>query len=180
MKTESIISGKAYVLSDNIDTDQILTAEFMKINPSTPDGYIELGKLAFSGLPNEYPKFLSKETGKTNYKIIIGGKNFGCGSSREHAPIALGASGVKVIIAESFARIFYRNCLTTGELLPIEVEKRICDNIKTNEEVFLNLSEKKIYAGGKIYNIKEMGILSEIIKHGGLFQYARHLKIIDT
>ena len=71
---------------------------------------------------------------KTEYPVIIGGQNFGCGSSREHAPVALGASGGTVIVAESYARIFFRNCISTGELYPVETDLRICEEMNTGED----------------------------------------------
>lgn len=68
---------------------------------------------------------------KTQYAVIIGGQNFGCGSSREHAPVAIGAAGGQVVVAESYARIFFRNCMSTGELYPVETDLRLCDELKT-------------------------------------------------
>jgi len=71
----------------------------------------------------------------SEYPIVLAGRNFGCGSSREHAPIALGSSGCKVVLAESFARIFFRNSVATGELYPCELTKRLCDVLKTGDVV---------------------------------------------
>ncbi|MDE9448544.1 3-isopropylmalate dehydratase, partial [Xenorhabdus bovienii] len=90
-----------YVLTDNIDTDQILSAEYLKVNPSTPEGYAQLASLAMCGLPEGSLPFIDESKGKAKYPIIVAGQNFGCGSSREHAVAALGASGVKVVLAQS-------------------------------------------------------------------------------
>src|SRR5882762_6922669 len=105
---ETKIEGKAYVLGDNVDTDQIIPAEYLTLNPSIPEEYRQFGKYALSsvpaaqaGLPKGHVPF--HEPGEdfiSPYTFVIGGKNFGCGSSREHAPIALDAAGIKVVIAE--------------------------------------------------------------------------------
>jgi hypothetical protein len=103
-----VIRGKAYVVRDNIDTDQIIPAQYLTLVPTIPEEYEKLGSYAMCGLPkDQYPTRIVPE-GQTQgpYTIVIGGRNFGCGSSREHAPIALGAAGCEAVVAESFARIF--------------------------------------------------------------------------
>ena len=109
------LTSPVYVVEDNIDTDQIIPAQYLTLVPTIPDEYEKLGSYAMVGLPDElYPiEFIKKGTIKTDYKIIIAGKNFGCGSSREHAPIALGAAGggcdcCRVIRAESSSGIVWR------------------------------------------------------------------------
>ena len=104
-----------WLVLQNIDTDQIIPAEYLTLVPSKPDEYEKLGSYALIGLPDDlYPtRYVDVDAMKTDYPVIIGGQNFGCGSSREHAPVALGASGAKVVVAESFARIFFRNCVST-------------------------------------------------------------------
>lgn len=103
------------IFAQNIDTDQIIPAEYLTLVPSKPDEYEKLGSYALIGLPDEeYPiRYIDVDSMKTEYPIIIGGENFGCGSSREHAPVALGASGATVVVAQSYARIFFRNCVST-------------------------------------------------------------------
>jgi len=105
----------------NIDTDQIIPAEYLTLVPSKPDEYEKLGSYALIGLPDDlYPtRFVEIDSMKTDYPVIIGGQNFGCGSSREHAPVALGASGAQVVVAESYARIFFRNCVSTYVTWPV-------------------------------------------------------------
>src|SRR6202166_2304658 len=100
------LTSPVYVVGDNIDTDQIIPAQYLTLVPTIPDEYEKLGSYAMVGLPDDlYPiEFIKKETAKTDYKIIIAGKNFGCGSSREHAPISLGAAGVDVIVGRTDAR----------------------------------------------------------------------------
>src|SRR5215831_13889344 len=129
------LTSPVYVVSDNIDTDQIIPAQYLTLVPTIPDEYEKLGSYAMAGLPNDlYPHdFIKPGTMKTDYKIVIAGKNFGCGSSREHAPIALGAAGVDVIVAESYARIFFRNSVATGELYPYEAKERLVDTVKIGD-----------------------------------------------
>src|SRR5579862_1844392 len=131
-----VIRGKAYVVRDNIDTDQIIPAQYLNLVPTIPEEYEKLGSFALCGLPkDQYPaRFVAEGQTQTPYTIVIGGRNFGCGSSREHAPIALGAAGCEAVVAESFARIFFRNSVATGELYPVESTTRICDFVKRSEE----------------------------------------------
>jgi len=107
---QDVIKGKAYVLGDNIDTDQIIPARFLKT--TTREG---LGAHLFAG----WRPCILDEPAARGARILVAGRNFGCGSSREHAPRALLQMGIACVVAESFARIFYRNCINTG-LLPVE------------------------------------------------------------
>ena len=96
---------------------------------------------------------------KTAYPIIIGGENFGCGSSREHAPVAMGAAGGQVVVAQSYARIFFRNCVATGELYPVETDMRLCDALSTGEEVEVDMEADtlKVVRTGKVFSLKPLG-----------------------
>ena len=114
MPKDTLIRGPVYVLEDNIDTDLLIPACYLNLVPTIPEEYRKLGSYALAGLPDSFPKFVSNPDGTTPYAIVIGGRNFGCGSSREHAPIALGAAGAKAVVAESYARIFFRNSVATG------------------------------------------------------------------
>ena len=174
-----IITATVFVTDDNLDTDQILTAEFMKVNPSSEEGYKELGTLAMCGLPEHYPPFVNKETGKAFHKIILGGNNFGCGSSREHAPKALGSSGVIAVLANNFARIFYRNCISTGELIPIECKELDLSKFETGDEVEVNLETLELTHNKKNlkYKIEDFGSVGAIIEAGGIFPYAKNNNI---
>src|SRR5213082_4240950 len=126
---QSVFTGPVYVVRDNIDTDQIIPAEYLNLVPTIPEEYCKLGSYALAGLARtpDQPPFVPPEGMTTPYTIIVAGKNFGCGSSREHAPIALGAAGTKAVVAESFARIFFRNCVATGELYPCETPARLVE-----------------------------------------------------
>src|ERR1700694_4205392 len=129
------LTTTVYVVKDNIDTDQIIPAQYLTLVPTIAEEYEKLGSYAMIGLPDDqYPvKFVPPGGIKTPYKIVIAGRNFGCGSSREHAPIALGAAGVEVVVAESYARIFFRNSVATGELYPYESAERLIDQCKTGD-----------------------------------------------
>src|SRR4051794_39602832 len=135
LRMKSVFTGPVYVVGDNIDTDQIIPAQYLTLVPTIAEEYEKLGSFAMIGLPDAlYPTRFVDEGGlKTQYRIIIAGRNFGCGSSREHAPIALGAAGVCAVVAESFARIFFRNCVATGELYPYDVPERLCNLVQTGD-----------------------------------------------
>lgn len=171
------VKGKCYVTRDNIDTDQIIPAEYLTLVPSKPAEYEKLGSYAMIGLPEqEYPeRYVPVDSMKTEYPIIIGGENFGCGSSREHAPVALGAAGAKVVLAQTFARIFFRNCVATGELYPVETDRRLCDELVTGQEVEVDMEANvlKVVETGKTYDLKDLGAAGPVIDAGGLFNFAR-------
>ncbi|MGB8690734.1 MAG: 3-isopropylmalate dehydratase [Microcoleus sp.] len=175
-----VISGKIFVVDDNIDTDQIIPAEYLTLVPSKPDEYEKLGSYAMIGLPDRYGKFIEAGEQKTQYSIIIAGENFGCGSSREHAPIALGAAGVAAVVALSYARIFFRNCSATGELYPIESVDRLCDLFATGQEVTIDFTAGRIinHTLDRTCSLKPLGEVEPVIDAGGLFDYARQTGMI--
>ena len=177
-----VIQGRAYVVRDNIDTDQIIPAQYLALVPTIPEEYEKLGSYALCGLPkDQYPtRYVADSEMKTAYPIVIAGRNFGCGSSREHAPIALGAAGCAAVIAESFARIFFRNCVATGELYPVESDQRLCDQIQTGAEISLDLDAGTLrdLTTGKTYRTKSLGDARPVIDAGGIFEYARQSGMI--
>lgn len=175
--------GLCYVVGDNIDTDQIIPAEYLTLVPSNPDEYEKLGSYALIGLPSSYgARFVEPGATKTKYSIVIGGDNFGCGSSREHAPVALGASGVAAVVAESYARIFFRNSVATGEIYPLESEGRLCDECTTGDVVTIELGESNLinHTTGKEYKLKPIGDAGPVIEAGGIFAYARKAGMIPS
>ncbi|NEP42218.1 MAG: 3-isopropylmalate dehydratase [Okeania sp. SIO2H7] len=176
------LKGKIFVVDNNIDTDQIIPAEYLTLVPSKPDEYEKLGSYAMSGLPDRYSKFIAPGEMKTAYPIIIAGENFGCGSSREHAPIALGASGVRAVIAQSYARIFFRNCSATGELYPWECGDRLCDILQTGQEVTIDFDQNLLieHSQNQTYQLKSLGEVRPVIDAGGLFAYARQTGMIPS
>lgn len=182
MKT--VIHGKAFVVRDNIDTDQIIPAQYLNLVPTIADEYEKLGSFALCGLPKDQyatPYIPAGQT-KTAFPIVIAGRNFGCGSSREHAPIALGAAGCEMVVAEGFARIFFRNCVATGELYPVESTQRICDLIRTGDEVEVDMDANtlKIVRTGQTIVMKPLGEARPVIDAGGIFEFARNSGMIKT
>jgi 3-isopropylmalate/(R)-2-methylmalate dehydratase small subunit len=148
---------------DNIDTDVIIPGQYLKIHD-----YAELASHAMEGLD---PAFHSKVK---EGDFILSGKNFGCGSSREHAPIALAHSGIKAILALSFARIFYRNAVDGAFLLPIEIDENAYKNISDGDEIDIDISSNQIknITKNQSYQMKPFSdIIGKIIEAGGLFNY---------
>lgn len=176
------ITSPIFVVRDNIDTDQIIPAHYLTLVPTIPEEYEKLGSYAMAGLPDDlYPdKFVPEGEMKTPYQIVVGGRNFGCGSSREHAPIALGAAGVEAVVAESFARIFFRNSVATGELYPYDAKERLCDTVKTGDIGTLDFDNDTLTVNGKTYQLKPLGEVRPVIDAGGLFNYARQSGMIAS
>ena len=116
----------------------------------------------------------SENPPKSPWDFIVAGKNFGCGSSREHAPIALSHSGIKAILALSFARIFYRNSVDGAFLLPIEIDEQAYKSISEGDELEVNTEKNEIknLTKNQTYSMKPFSeIISKIIAAGGLFKY---------
>lgn len=148
---------------DNIDTDVIIPGQYLKVHD-----YAELAAHAMEGLD---PKFHSKVK---EGDFILAGRNFGCGSSREHAPIALAHSGIKAVLALSFARIFYRNSVDGAFLLPIEIDENAYQNISEGDQIDIDIktNEIKNISKNQTYKMKPFSeIISKIIDAGGLFNY---------
>jgi 3-isopropylmalate/(R)-2-methylmalate dehydratase small subunit len=181
---QSVFTGPVYVVRDNIDTDQIIPAQYLTLVPTIPDEYEKLGSYAMAGLPESlYPtRFVKAGKLDSDYAIIVGGKNFGCGSSREHAPIAIGSAGCKIVLAESFARIFFRNSVATGELYPCEITERLCDKLKSGDVVTVDLDAQTVTVKntGKVFKFKPLGDVRPVVDAGGLFNYARKSGMIPA
>jgi len=154
---------RIWKFGDNIDTDAIIPGRFLTIYDPR-----ELAKHAFEGTRDEYAKQVKAGD------IVVGGSNFGCGSSREHAPLALIGGGVNIVIARSFARIFFRNSINIGVLPVICAE---ADKIADGATVVLNLRKGFFEADGKRFAIEPVPeFMQGIIDAGGLVEYARNLK----
>ncbi len=148
---------------DNIDTDVILPGPYLKIHD-----YAELATHAMEGLDKDFHKRVKPGD------FIVAGKNFGCGSSREHAPIALSYSGIKAVLALSFARIFYRNAVDGAFLLPIEIDENAYKDISDTDSLEVDISKNEIknLTKNKTYAIKPFPeLIGKIIEAGGLFNY---------
>ncbi|CAL9163652.1 unnamed protein product, partial [Musa hybrid cultivar] len=177
--------GPCYVLGDNIDTDQIIPAEYLTLVPSKPDEYEKLGSYALVGLPSAAytTPFVGPGATRTRFPVIIAGANFGCGSSREHAPVALGAAGARAVVAESYARIFFRNSVATGEVYPVESEGvGLWKECTTGDIVTVELGENLLvnHTTGKEYKLKPIGDAGPVIDAGGIFAYARKTGMIAS
>jgi len=185
---ETILTGKAYVLGDNIDTDQIIPAHYLSFNPSIPEERKFFGMYAMSsvpegqrGLPNGTIPFVREKEFKSDYQIVIGGKNFGCGSSREHAPLALAEAGIKCVIAEFYARIFFRNSVNGGYLPPLESVNRLVEKISTGDELEVRLMENILINKTKneIHPLRPIGDVLPIIEAGDVFKYAKKMGMVS-
>ncbi|HEY2082927.1 MAG TPA: 3-isopropylmalate dehydratase [Verrucomicrobiae bacterium] len=180
--TKSVFTGPVYAVRDNIDTDQIIPAQYLNLVPTIAEEYEKLGSYAMCGLPESlYPiRYVKDGSLDSEYPIVVAGKNFGCGSSREHAPIAMGSANCEVVLAESFARIFFRNCVATGELYPCEMTDRLCDVLKTGDVVTVDLDTGTVTekATGKVHKFKPLGDVRPVVDAGGIFNYARNSGMI--
>lgn len=148
---------------DNIDTDVILPGPYLKIHD-----YKELAKHAMEGLDKDFHSKVKEGD------FIVAGRNFGCGSSREHAPIALSHSGIKAVLALSFARIFYRNSVDGAFLLPIEIDESTYKDISQSDtlEIDTTKNEIKNLTKNKTYSMKPFPeLIGKIVAAGGLFNY---------
>ncbi len=178
----NLLTARVFVVGDNIDTDQIIPAQYLTLVPTIREEYLKLGTYAMIGLPDDqYPvKFFPAGQAGSAYEIIVAGRNFGCGSSREHAPIALGAAGVRAVLAQSYARIFFRNSVATGELYPFESIDALNTILRTGDEVTLDFERGTLLHEGKVYSLKPLGEVRPVVEAGGLFNYARKTGMIPT
>jgi len=155
--------GKVWLFGDDIDTDAIIPARYL--NTSDPK------ELAQHCMEDADPSFPAKVSPGD---IIVAGKNFGCGSSREHAPLALKAAGISCVVAESFARIFYRNAINIG--LPILECKEASASLKEGDLVEIDLEKGQISelsSGQKFYAAPFPPFMQEIMAKGGLINYVK-------
>jgi 3-isopropylmalate/(R)-2-methylmalate dehydratase small subunit len=179
---QSVFTGPVFVVRDNIDTDQIIPAQYLNLVPTIAEEYEKLGSYALCGLPESlYPvRYVKDGQLDSEYPIVVSGRNFGCGSSREHAPIAMGSAGCRIVLAESFARIFFRNCVATGELYPCEITERLVEVLKTGDVVTVDLDAATVTvkATGKVYSFRPLGDVRPVVDAGGIFNYARQSGMI--
>lgn len=186
---QDIITGKAYVLGHNIDTDQIIPAKHLVYSLSDPEESKKYGMYALSGIPDAAAglpqgnvKFVADGDYRSAYRILIGGKNFGCGSSREHAAAALQIAGVQAVVAESYARIFYRNAVDGGFILPLESPAALTTVISTGDEVEINIPAGTLInlTRHTTYPLRPVGDVLDIVKAGGIFAYARQSGMLKS
>jgi 3-isopropylmalate/(R)-2-methylmalate dehydratase small subunit len=157
------VKGKVIKFGNNIDTDVILPGKWLSlIDP------VELAKHALEGLDASFPQKAKKGV------VVVGGKNFGCGSSREQAPLALKYAGVQCVLAESFARIFFRNSINIG--LPVIECKGISAAVNNDDEVAVDLEAGKITnltTNQNLQGIQLPPFIMEILLDGGLIENLR-------
>jgi 3-isopropylmalate/(R)-2-methylmalate dehydratase small subunit len=184
---QDLITGAAYVLGDNIDTDQIIPAKHLVYSLSDPEERKLYGRYALSGvpdavagLPQGHVRFVPEHDHRSPFQIIVGGKNFGCGSSREHAPEAMQIAGIQAVVAESYARIFYRNSVDGGFFIPFEATQRLVGEIKTGDNLEIHVPAGTLTnrTTGTVYSLRPLGDVLDIIKAGGVFAYARQAGFI--
>jgi 3-isopropylmalate/(R)-2-methylmalate dehydratase small subunit len=157
------IRGKVHKYGDNVNTDEIIPARYL--NTTDPQ---ELGAHCMEGLDRDFVSTIRQGD------IIVAGQNFGCGSSREHAPIAIKAAGISCVIAKTFARIFYRNSINIG--LPILECPEAADALAAGDEVEVDLESGRIRSAttSREFHAKPFPpFMQEIIAAGGLINYAR-------
>ncbi len=183
------IKGKAFVLGDDIDTDQIIPAKYLSYDPTIESERKMFGRYALcgvpeseSGLPDGNIPFVRLDDDNactSEYSIIIGGKNFGCGSSREHAPLALAEAGVRAVVANFYARIFFRNSVNGAYIVPLETDHPLHKEIRTGDMLEIDIDKATLtnVTANKTYELKPLGDVAEIIEAGGLFEYAKHKQI---
>lgn len=157
-----ILKGKVHKFGDNINTDDIIAAKYLD---SQDEAY--LGSKCMENLDTSFAKRVAKGD------IMVGGNNFGCGSSREHAPVSIKGCGISAVVAGSFARIFFRNAINTG--LPI-IEIKEIDDISNGDILEIDLSEGLVKNVTKNTTYKAQAFpdfLHEIIAHGGLMNWIK-------
>jgi 3-isopropylmalate/(R)-2-methylmalate dehydratase small subunit len=159
------IKGKVHKFGDNINTDDIIPARYL--STSEPD------ELARHCMEHADPRFFKKvEKGD----VIVAGENFGCGSSREHAPVAIKAAGISCVIAKSFARIFYRNAINIG--LAVFTSPEAVGVLKKGDQVEVNVNKGEILKARRktVYKAEVFPkFIKEIIRSGGLMEYAKNM-----
>ena len=152
-KFNKLKSIPSYLALQNIDTDMIIPKQFLKTIKRTGLGKSLFFEMRYDDNGKIVEDFILNKTPYNKSKILIAGKNFGCGSSREHAPWALSDFGIKCIISSSFADIFYNNCFKNG-ILPIKVKEEavleLSDYSKRKEEIEIDLENQEIFFGNKV------------------------------
>jgi len=159
----SVLRGRAHRYGDNVNTDVIIPARYL-----TTSDVAELAKHCLEDLDSQFVRKVRPGD------VIVGGRNFGCGSSREHAPLAIKAAGVSCVIAASFARIFFRNCINVG--LPALICPEVATEIADGDELVIKLQSGRIEntTHGGVYHAEPFpDFLRQIIAAGGLSAYTK-------
>ncbi len=158
-----MIKGNVWKFENHVDTDQIISSQYLLL-PTIE----EMKEYTFESLQPDFAKTF------TSGDIIVGGYNFGCGSSREQAPRVLKVLGTSAVIARSFARIFFRNSINIG--LPLIICDELYDDVTTSDELTVSFEEGNIVYSGKAYTFNKFPEhLLKIMKYGGLIEYINTL-----
>ena len=156
--------GRVWMFGDDVNTDLIIPGKYLElVDPE------EMARHAMEGIDPEFPKKIQKGD------IVVGGTNFGCGSSREHAPLALKYAGVSAVVAESFARIYYRNSINIG--LPALECPGIVEAVDDGDVVEVDITSgtvKNVRTGAELSFTPLPGFMVEILREGGLVTYIRN------
>ncbi len=177
-----IINGQVFVLGDNIDTDQIIPAGHLMYSLDDPEERKFYGRYALSGVPEEQSglpeggiPFTPEDQFESEFDIIVAGRNFGCGSSREHAPFALQQAGVQAVVSPSYARIFYRNAVDGGFVVPFESRGDLTEHFRTGDTAKIDRENCVMIneRSGEQFELLELGEVAHIVDAGGIFDYAR-------
>ncbi len=160
----SFLKSTVYYCRDYTDTDVMAPGRYDPI-----EGAENLASIALIDYKGPEP-FVDPETNRCKHQIIVAGRDFGCGSSRETATLGLYHSGVRVIVAKSFARIFFRNCINMGGLLPIQIDHDLDESIH-GKSASIDFKERKFEIEGRVFEYGSFGPLEQIIQAGGLDSY---------
>ena len=166
MTLPKVLRGRAWKFGDNVDTDQIIPAKYAIYSLDEK----ELGKHAMEGVP-EHEAWAG---GVTQGDILVGGSNFGCGSSREIAPVAIRGAGISLVIADSFARIFFRNAINMG--YPILQSPQAAEAVEEGDELEVDLEEGVIrnFTKGDEYRAEPFPkFMNDLLRMGGLVPWVR-------
>ncbi|MBI4352929.1 MAG: 3-isopropylmalate dehydratase [Candidatus Omnitrophica bacterium] len=186
---QKIVRGKAYVVGNDVDTDQIIPAKYLSYNPAIPEERRMFGRFALSGLaagrqglPSGTIPFVKEGAERSEYAVVVGGKNFGCGSSREHASICLKEAGIGATVALFYSRIFFRNSVNGGYLIPFESKEDLSVRIRTGDEVEIDV-EKNVLTNHTLnqrFELKALGDILPILSAGNVFEYAKKMNLIKN
>lgn len=187
MSLKPLIEGRAYVVGEAIDTDQIIPAAHLVYSMTKPDERRLYGRYALSGVPDAgqgLPEggtpFTAPDAYRSDFTIIVAGGNFGCGSSREHAPFALQEAGCEAVIAASYARIFYRNAVDGGFLVPFESDDDLTTRVRTGDVLSIDTASAQVTntTTGEAFLLKPLGDIADILRAGNVFEYARQVGLM--
>jgi len=165
MTKNGVFQGRIWKFGDDVDTDVIIPARYLNVSDES-----ELAKNCFADIRPDFAGEVSAGD------ILVAGKNFGCGSSREHAPLAIKAAGIGVVIAESFARIFYRNAFNIG--LPLLESVEASNALSDGEDAVVDLAAGRIEGKGRVFSARPVpDFMAKLIDAGGLVEYIKKVKV---